>query len=472
MKNILLLLLLSSVITNCKQGVSDSKSHAFVGGEVINPNSRYVILSRGSTIIDTVLLDTNNRFLYKIEDLNAGLYTFKHKPEEQIVLLEEGDSLHFRLNTMEFDESLVFTGKGAKKNNYLVNLYLENENERDNMLHYCQLPPEVFDKKMDSFTKVKHEKLKVFERQNSTSEIFNEIADANIHYNYYAHKEIYPFAYYGNNELKNLNSLPKDFYNYRHKVDYNNIRLRSYYPYYQFLNAHFNNIALTKHFKHSSDSVFKRSSLDYNLDRLDVIDSLVSNDLIKNQHLQYTAWVFLNSNNNPGDLSQFIEKYLKKNTDESQKKEIVDVAQAFMKLAPGTKVPDITLIDNTDEEISLHSLINKPTVIYFWTYDMRGHFKDAHLKMTKFKAYYPDINFIAINAKNTSSKNWIDGLKRYNLSLDNEYRFANVKDARKQLVIRRSSKAMLIDSDGTIVHANANMSDHYFEEQLLGLLNQ
>ncbi len=472
MKNFVLIISLSLFITNCKQDTNEINSHAFVGGEIINPNSSYVIFSKDNNAIDTVLLDGNNRFLYKMNNLEPGLYTFRHKPEEQIVLLEEGDSLHFRLNTMEFDESLVFTGKGAKKNNYLINLFLENEKEREHMLEFCQLSPKNFRHKVDSLTSAKHERLKIFERKNSTSEVFNEIADANIHYYNYARKELYPFAYYGSNELINLNSLPDNFYDFRKDVDYNNENLRSYYPYYRFLEYHFNNIALSKHFKHSNDSVFKMHSLDFNLDRIRVIDSLVDNESIKNTHLQHSAWDFLHTSSNAGEISQLVELYLQKSTDEKHKKQIVEVAQTLMKLAPGTKVPDVGLVNHEGKEVSLASIIKKPTAVYFWTYGMRGHFKDAHKKAKKLKFNYPEIDFIAINAEDISSESWTEGLRQYKFPLENEYRFANPKEGKKQLVISRLYKVMLIDKDGAIVHANANMTDHHFEEQLLGMLNQ
>lgn len=472
MKKLLMLLVISLVFANCKNDFTESDNHAYLGGEIINPNSDYVVISSGERIIDSVKLDNENRFLYKMNDLDPGLYTFTHSPENQIVLLETGDSLHFRLNTMEFDESLVFTGKGAKKNNYLINLFLENEKERESMLQFSQLAPNDFRSKVDSITSAKHERLKIFERKNSTSDVFNEIADANIHYYNYARKELYPFAYYGNNELINLKSLPSDFYDFRKDVNYNNNNLRSYYPYYRFLEYHFNNIALNKHFKHSRDSVFKRNSLDYNLDRLHTIDSLVQNDSIKNSHFRHTAWVFLNSNNNAGEISQFMEAYLKKSTNESHKKYFADMAQGFIKLSPGTKIPDIALINHQGKEISISSAIKKPTVIYFWAYDMKNHFKRMHKKAHKLKKNYPELDFMAICADDMSSEKWMTALKQYKFPIENEYRFSNPQDAKDQLVISRLNKVMLIDENGIIVHANANMSQRQFEEQLLGLLNQ
>ena len=70
--------------------------------------------------VDTLLLDKNNRFIHKISNFTSGLYAFSHGGEYQWVLLEPKDSLLLRLNTIDFDESLVFTGKGARKNNYLI----------------------------------------------------------------------------------------------------------------------------------------------------------------------------------------------------------------------------------------------------------------------------------------------------------------------------------------------------------------
>lgn len=472
MKNYLLLIFLSVSITSCVKDDKQDNDYAYLGGEIINPNTKYVVLSRDEEVVDTVKLDSNNRFLYKIEDLTPGLYVFRHQPENQVVLLESGDSLHFRLNTMDFDESLVFTGKGAKKNNYLIELFLQNEAERQNMLEHCQLSPKAFDNKIDSAKTAKHEKLKAFERKHSTSKLFNEIADANVHYEYYANKEIYPFAFYGNNELKNLKSLPDDFYDYRKTVDYNNDHLRSYFPYYRFLNSHFNNLALSNHFEHSNDSIFKRHSLDYNLDRINIIDSLVRNEYIKNQHLKHTTMRFIYSNKDAKDIKKLVSIYLNKSTDTDHKADIENLAQSFIVLSKGNSVPNITLINHSGQEISLKSIIKKPSVVYFWVHNRKLEFKNNHLKAKKLKEAYPDLDFIAINASKISSHHWKSTLQQHGFSLENEYRFKDPNVARRQLVISSLSKAMLINEDGIIVDPHDNMANVHFEEHLLGLLNQ
>ncbi|MFC5048795.1 hypothetical protein [Aquimarina hainanensis] len=108
-------ILFSLILYSCGTEKEEIRESTYFGGEIVNPNSHYIILYREYGKGDTIYLDKNNRFLYKMDSLQEGAYLFYHSPENQIVLLEKGDSTLIRLNTLEFDESLVFTGDGAKK---------------------------------------------------------------------------------------------------------------------------------------------------------------------------------------------------------------------------------------------------------------------------------------------------------------------------------------------------------------------
>ena len=201
---------------NCKKDGNNSEdNYAYLGGEIMNPNSDFVVLSRAEEVIDTILLDHKNRFIYKINDLKEGLYTFYHGGEIQMVFLEPKDSLLFRLNTLEFDESPVFIGIGDKKNNYLINEFLENEIQEKKIFKFSQLNPNTYERRVDSLKALKLDKLNTFTTKYGSSPLFDKIANANINYAYYASKEVYPFVHHGDNKSQILKSLPKDFYNYR-----------------------------------------------------------------------------------------------------------------------------------------------------------------------------------------------------------------------------------------------------------------
>lgn len=114
MKQLVILLLITISIFGCKEN-ENSCGQAFFGGEIINPSNDYVTLYKGDSPVDTLYLDENNRFAYQIESLEPGLHYFWHGIEYQVVIIEPNDSLMVRLNTIDFDESLVFSGKGSKK---------------------------------------------------------------------------------------------------------------------------------------------------------------------------------------------------------------------------------------------------------------------------------------------------------------------------------------------------------------------
>jgi len=460
------------ILVGCKDDTSTKSNFAYLGGEIINPNNDYVIVYNANSILDTLKLDQDNRFLYKIENLKSGIYFFKHNPENQIVVLEPNDSIIFRLNTAEFDESLVYTGKGSKKNNYLVNLFLENEKNNTELLDFCELTPNEFEAKTDSIRSGQLKLLDRFTERLNSSNLFNEIAEAKINYNYYANKEIYPFAYYGEKEIKNLKSLPKDFYSYRKDVDYNNENLRAFFQYYRFLETHFNNIALSQYFDHTHDSIFNKKSLHYNLDKLALIDSLVTNDSIKNDLLKYTAGPFIYNSKSNAKTKALLSDFKTRCTNNKDKKHMQRLASSVMQLEPGTKLPVVKVINSKNETINLKSIIKSPTVIYFWSYNSKSHFRDSHRKIKELKVKYPELNFIAININNDKHNMWKRSLKKYNFPVENEYQFIEPDAARKDLVIDRIQKVMILDTNAIIADPNANMFSTKFEELLLGLLNK
>ena len=115
-----------------------SKKTSF-GGKIINPKCSYVTLSNNYDFNDTIYLKKDNSFLGSYKEFKKGLYIFKHGPEHQYVYLEPNDSLLFRLNTWNFDESLVFSGKKAEVNNLLIEAFLQNELDEKNFSKFHNL---------------------------------------------------------------------------------------------------------------------------------------------------------------------------------------------------------------------------------------------------------------------------------------------------------------------------------------------
>lgn len=453
----------------CKE--DQNEKYAYLGGQIINPRNNFVVLSKNEEVLDTVLLDGYNRFLYKIDSLQEGMYTFKHGDEFQMVLLEPKDSVLLRLNTLDFDESLVYTGLGAKKNNYFTNEFLQNEIEEKKVWKYCQLDPKSYEQRIESIKTKKTDQLKAFQSKHPTSEYFNKIAQANIDYNYYFNKEIYPFVHYGKNKHDILESLPSDFYSYRKKINYNDDMLKDYFTYISFLRTHISNLGLQKHVKHSKDNFMADYSC-YTLDKLNFIDSLITNKAIKQSLLHYYTINALTKSKSIEDRESVLESFLEKSEDELMNSRMKKYVASMSKLKPGTPIPDLTIKDFTNNSHYVSDLINKTSVLYFWSHTNYNHFKESHNEINKLKIKYPEVAFISINTDGYDWETVKQTLKKNNFSIQNEYIFENPEMARESLALYPLTKVIILDKDKNIVESNANIFDKYFEEELLGAINR
>ncbi|MGB6268119.1 MAG: hypothetical protein WBF67_03835 [Olleya sp.] len=473
LRPLLYILICCSALFSCKKETSASTDMtAFFGGEIINPSSNYIIIYKSSNIIDTVYLDSNNRFKYIFKNFKSGLYNFYDGKESQSFLIQPKDSIMIRVNTMEFDESLVFNGIGEKENNYLIDLFLETEMQEQEVLKISQLEPVDFDENLSRIRQKKLEKLEKFSTKNQASELFTTFAKANIDYNYYYSKEAYPFINYSKNEHEIFTSLPADFFDFRKEIDYNNETLKDYRPYVSFLRFHFNNIALQEHFKHSKDSIYNNQSLDYNLDKLTLIDQKVSDTFIKNRLLFYNMIKFINASKSVEDYDMLLKSFNEKNTNTQQKNKAIKLVTSYKRLKPGQVIPDVTVVDKNEKTHHLKHIIKKPTIIYFWDAKDRYHLKVSHDRAKDLQKKYPEFDIMAISINSISSREQADVLQRNHLNLNNEYHFENAEEAIELLSLKPVNKVFIVDKHARIVNPKANMFDITIEHELLALINQ
>ena len=135
-------------------------------------------------------------------------------------------------------------------------------------------------------------------------------------------------------------------------------------------------------------------------------------------------------------------------------------------------MPNVTLLNYKNEELELDELINKPTVIHFWSREYKSHFKESHNKVKELKNKYPEVKFISINVDEPNVKSNYKVLAQYKYSTKGEYQLKNPKEGKQALAINPIIKVMVIDKKGKIAEAHTNMFSIHFEEQLLGVLNK
>lgn len=460
-------LMLLATLYSCKKNTDNDNSYAYFGGEIINPTNDYVLLHSAGTNSDTLFLDSNNRFLTKLENLKPGIYTFSHGGEYQIALLEGRDSVMLRLNTADFDESLVFTGEGAKKNNFLIKIFLQNEKDQEKFISFAQLTPDLFERHIDSTRTERLNEFSEFSSKNQLSPLFNNIAETSINYGLYNAMEMYPFGYYGYRNLKKHEELPSTFYDYRKDIDYNNTALSDNFIYNKFLYSHFNNIALKAFYNEApEDAIFTRHSLIYNLEKLRLMNEHISDDTIKNKLLKYTARDFISRCEDSTETAQIISSYLEKSSNTEDKDYIKGLSVALKQLRPGNVIPDVALVNYDNNLFKLSDLITKPTVIYFWSSNLKIHYKNSHFKSQELAEKYPDIDFIAININDSDNRYWKKTLSEFNFPTNNEYQFENPNAGKQTLAINTIYKMIVVDKEMRIVDSYYNMFQKRFEDVL------
>lgn len=474
MKIRILLLLTLSTLFGCKNNSNGENDYAYFGGEIINPNNDYVVLNRTDETSDTIYLDQNNRFLKKLTNLKSGLYDFWHGGEYQLILLEPNDSIMVRLNTIDFDESLVFTGDGARKNNYLIASFVENETDNKEFMRMMwEMEPTKFEQVLNANRNKKLTDLNEFLSQKEYSDFFKTIAKTNIDYDYYFNKELYPFGYYGYNNLIHFKDLPENFYGFRKDVDYNNEDLMGVISYTKFLFWHFNNLALAKYYKTATHNVvFNKKSVSYNLEKLRLMDSMITNETIKNHLLKYTTRDFIAVSDDSSEISEMLNSFLEKSSNDNDKRFMKDLMNSVNNLKPGKKLPNLKLVDYNDNEVDFNSLITKPTVIYFWSSNLPLLFRNSHYKVKTLKAKFPEVNFIAININDDDKDHWKNTINQYKFQTASEYQFIDPSESMNQLAINSVNKSILVDKNATIINSNAMIITSEFEEELANFLKR
>ncbi|WP_299224192.1 redoxin domain-containing protein [uncultured Psychroserpens sp.] len=471
MKLYSVILIAITLFISCENAAHKEGEYVYFGGEIINPSNNYVTLNNRFTGTDTIYLDENNRFLHKISDIKPGLYSFTHGGEFQMIVLEENDSLLFRLNTNDFDESLVFTGQGSKKNNYLIKSFLKDEEENKKFMKLHQLEPEAFITHMDELKERKIKYLDEFLEKIPSSKIFTNIAKSSIDYNHYAYHEMYPFGYYGNNKLVHVKDLPEDFYDYRADIDLDNENLSELYIYNRFLFWHFNNIALKKYYDNGSHHAFDRMSLDYNIEKLRLIDSSLTSEPIKNYLSKHVTRDFILNSDNQEASVDILDYYLEKSTNTEDKSYLKTLYLASSKLKPGNKIPDTKLIDFDGNTLTLSSLIDKPTVVYCWSSNFKMHYRNSHYMIKNLKSQYPDVNFLAINFNDNKMEYWKNTVKVINYPKDNEYKFKDPSEAIEKYVITFTHKVFIVNKKGEIISSDANLFGEKMKRDLHNLVS-
>jgi peroxiredoxin len=455
-------LFILSLVTSCNKEFSGDNYVAYFGGEVANPINPYVLFCKDNIVIDTIPLNKDNTFFKKFDSLAPGLYTFKHDPEYQYVYFDKNDSLKVSIDTKDFDESIVFCGRGDRKNNFLMEMYLRNEKDKNNMFEVFDYGFERFNAHIEKTNKSNNEFYLKNKEEIKWSDEFDVYANALFQFPFYTKKEIYPIIHKMRTGEDVIEQLPENYYAFRKKVNYSNEGLTDFSPFVMYLNHMLNNVSTVKYHNHFSEVDLE---LKTNINKLNVADTLIKNEKVKNIVLNNIAFQYLLEDQNMVNNKEFLDTYHKYSTDKSKKNEILKIGNAIQLLTEGKTLPEVQLKDVNGTTVSSNDIIKRNTVLFFWSEKSNSHFVLSHKKVLGLLKKYPNYDFIGINLDKSESQ-FKQILSNYNFKNITELHCTNFEDIKAKWAITKVHRTLVVNADRTIKNGFTNMFDVNFEKEL------
>jgi hypothetical protein len=442
--------------SSCNQ---DNQSNSFfLGGEIINPSSGYVNFYYNNIKIDSIELDSNNKFFKKIEDINPGIYRIEHVPENQNIIVENGDSLWIRVNVEDFKESLTFTGKGSSKNNFLVDMSILDESEIGYISEIYSQESDVFKNAIDSLMNEKENIWEIFNSSGKPKSLSRNITKASIKYNYFNKLERYALL-----RGKDWSDTKREeFFSYRDKMDLNDSDLSLFEPYITYLMNYFNEKTLG-----SGKAYFnEKNNTDFNIKKLLIIDSQITDQSLKNNLARATAIEEILNFKNNDYHEEFINYYTYVNSSEQYLNEITKLYNDIEKMKKGNFLPNIEIIDyNGEIKSSSNELRGSKSLIYFWSQTQMNHYRRTIRRIDELKENYPDYRFIGICIQPyTDMVSQAQNI--LNLDLSNQFSFKDFERSSKKWVLTYLNKTIIIDQKVNIIDGFSNLFTNEIENIL------
>ena len=446
-------------VLGCNSPKDDS---IYFGGKIINPKSDHVILYAMEKVIDTFFLDDENKFIGKVTPVKEGLYYFNHGVENQYIYLEPNDSLMLRLNTWDFDESLGFSGRGADRNNILIDCFLENEKNHKAFYKLNRLKPNDFKKKIDSILEFKANTYERYlkEHPNETSG-FHNILNIALKYPIYSRIERYPIAHSKYSETKHEQNLGSDFYNHRKGISMDTDSLMYYPAYAQYIRNYLYNLTYALGYEPMNNEY----SSAFTEDLLKIIDKNISPKKSKNAFLKQTVITHFYRKSsceiNKGAFDTYFDLSSDQDDIDLVRKMLID-NNAILK---GKKLLDFNLYDYTSAKHNIQEIIKrKNTFLFFWNPEYVSPMYIAS-RMNYFSNKFPEIQFIQVRIDGKNTK------KIHKLDIKNQY-YIDAKSEANNFLSSKMPRSIIINKNGIVENGYASISSSKVVSQLKELTNK
>jgi len=369
--------------------------------------------------------------------MNEGYYNLSHGKEGTSIYLIPGKSINIKLDTKEFDESLVYSGPGSNASTYLAAKQLRKEKERSD-----------FDVKAFYSAEEREFMKSVDEKNGGNMEFLDSFTELPLSFTT-KEKENLNFE-----KLMNLFSYQQAHSYFTNKTDFEpSSSITSQYENVDFDNEE--SFINYDNYRNLSMNYYSSMASEGDMDAVgDKISSLKSPS-IKKAVLKNMAFLISPSNE---DLSKVVDIIMNNSTDEEFKSEISEKYESMKALAKGQPSPSFEYANTSGEMVSSESLKGKLVYVDVWaTWCGPCKREIPYLKEVEEKYRDKGVEFVSISIdKQKDKQKWIDfvnteSLKGVQVIADKDWN----SDFVRSYSISGIPRFLLIDENGNILNADA-----------------
>jgi hypothetical protein len=339
-----------------------------------------------------------------------------------------------------------------------MNLNVKNIVDESNRYENYDQSLNIFLRKLDSTQAVRTTYYLKSKAIIGWDENFDLYAKTKLDLHFYSQKEVYPLAHYIRTGENVRAQLPSNYYNFRKRIDFNNENLTKYSSFTRYLSIMLNSIVNESEVEFDSQSKF-----DKNIEKLNIVDTLIQNQKVKNAILNNIAFIYLLEDQNIYNNDKFLTRYFELSTDKDQHNEILQIQKAVQNLKDEKKLPNVPLVDTNNIPVNITQIIKKPTLMFFWTKNGLAHAEGAHRRAINLLHFNPDIQIISvcIDGEQEDWEKFISKYKQPDLIMLRSSDFNIMKD---KWIITKIQRSMILDSGGKIINPFINIFDRNIQQ--------
>ncbi|MDO4781623.1 MAG: thioredoxin [Capnocytophaga felis] len=464
MNRLLLLLLLPSFLISCKN-IKD-ENRAFLKGFFPNAKDSLVVLYHNNKPVDTVFFNENKKFSLNLEISEAKLYHFEIDNNYQYVFLEPKDSLIISANALNFHQTISFSGRGSAINSFVSQQINDYEKENLTLKKFNLLQPDSYKKKMDSVYNAKIQMYDALLKDNpKLSEKAKNIALVSATFPLYKEIETYAFVFQKDNRNPVTSFLlPKNFYEHRKKINFNDNFLEYFRPYYGYMVMFTNNLALKKLGLKSGRTDVNREE-DFHLKKIKVIDSIFPSGSMRDNLYRNAAYSYVFNIQHNGECQCYVDEFNKYNENNIHKSELESFFKSTIALQTGSIPPDFEIIDLEKNRKSLSKIV-KPeiTVYYFWSVNQPEMSSLIFNRVLQLRTLFPETQFTGIDVGQNVDE-WLK--KAPSVQGIEQFHAIDFTDLSRKFLINNISQTFILGRDARIITAFEGIFSPNIEKILL-----